>query len=154
VHDRHPPRAARASSLPLRSFSPPRSREIAISGLTSFKFTTGGTSAGLVGETVSGNYFGLLHVGTREGRVLSPSDDVAGAARAVVISTRLRARYFADRDPVGTTVTLNRHAFTVIGVAPADFSGTFIGAPVDVWIVAESAEPFFGREWRTCRRSR
>jgi len=124
-------------------------RAVALSGLTSLKIAAGEATAGLVGETVSGTYFELLHVPAGHGRVLTPADDVSGAPPVAVISPRLQARIFPDRDPLGQTVTLNRQPFTVVGVAPQDFSGTFIGAPVDVWIPTEAADPFLGREWRT-----
>jgi len=122
---------------------------LALSGLTAFKLHVGENGAQLVGETVTGDYFRLLHVTTSHGRVLNTTDDVGGAPPVVVISERLRRRFFPASDPVGATITLNRQPFTIVGVAPAAFAGTFIGAPVDVWIAAESADPFFGREWRT-----
>jgi len=123
--------------------------DLSISGLGAVKYREGEHSAQLLVETVSGSYFRLLHVTTANGRVLAPSDDAGGAPPVVVISERLRARFFPTRNPIGVTVTLNRHPFTVVGIAPSTFGGTFIGAPVDAWIAAESADPFFGREWRT-----
>jgi predicted permease len=106
----------------------------------------------ILSEIVSGDYFPLLHVTTGQGRLLGPSDDHPGAAPVAVISDRAADLLLAGRDPIGATIVLNSRPFTVVGVAPAGFGGTFIGAPVDAWLTVGSADGFFRRNWRTSRK--
>lgn len=131
--------------------------EVAGSALTPFVMRAGSGSAGagdsseILGEIVSGGYFSLLRVTTSRGRVLGPADDVAGEAPVAVISRRAEERHFAGRDSIGATIFLNRRPYTVIGVVPAEFGGTFIGAPIDAWVPAETGDAFFAADWRTNR---
>jgi len=84
--------------------------------------------AALAGETtselidvalVSGSFFETVDGRLTAGRGLTPSDDLAAA---VVISERLRRRLFAGSDNVlGQTVTLNGHAYVVVGIADDGF---------------------------------
>ncbi|MGH9940567.1 MAG: ABC transporter permease [Blastocatellia bacterium] len=87
------------------------------------------------GEIVSGNYFSVLGVRPALGRAFLPEEDATPGARAVaVISHNLWKRSFgADQGVIGKAVRLNGHTFTVVGVAPAGFSGTFVGFAVDLW---------------------
>jgi predicted permease len=114
---------------------------------------TGGASdsSEILGEIVTGGYFCLLGVTTSRGRVLGPADDVAAGPPVAVISRRAEERHFPGRSALGGTIFLNRRAYTVVGVAPAEFSGTFVGAPIDVWIPAETADAYFAADWRTNR---
>ena len=62
-----------------------------------------------MGETVTGNYFQLLGVKAKAGRLLMPDDDKPGASRVAVISYRLWNReYAASPAAVG-----RRSGFTV-----------------------------------------
>jgi len=81
------------------------------------------------GLLVSGSYFPLLQIRPALGRLLSPIDDDAGAAPAVVI-----AHWFwendlgADPGVIGKTLTINGKSTTIVGVAPPDFNGTTYGS--------------------------
>jgi predicted permease len=90
----------------------------------------------LDGEIVSGNYFSVLGVTPVVGRGFLPSDE--GEVRAqpvVVISHDLwRSRFGSDTTLVGSTVSLNGHGFTVVGIAPAGFRGLELGRTTDVWV--------------------
>jgi putative ABC transport system permease protein len=84
---------------------------------------------------VSANYFDVLGVGALEGRVLAPDDDAAGGRPVVVISYGLWQRRFAGRpDIVGATVAINNQVFTIVGVTPPAFRGTFPGVVFEAWI--------------------
>jgi putative ABC transport system permease protein len=76
-------------------------------------------------------------LGTRAsaGRLLDDRDDVTVGGHAVtVISHELWERRFAaDPNIVGQTIALNRHPFTVVGIAPRGFQGTTLIKP-DVWV--------------------
>jgi predicted permease len=88
------------------------------------------------GEVVTGNYFAALDISPARGRVFSADDDQRpGGAPVVVISDGLwRRRFNADGGAIGRVVTINTGPFTIIGVAPPAFRGTFPGVSVDLWI--------------------
>jgi predicted permease len=77
----------------------------------------------------------VLGVRAEKGRLLAPSDDAGGGQPVMVIGYGLWQRRFAGRsDIVGATVGINGHTFTIVGVAPAEFRGTFPGLVFDAWI--------------------
>ncbi len=87
-------------------------------------------------ELVSGNYFDTLGLTPSAGRLISATDDVVASGHPfVVLSHGLWVRRFG-RDPgvVGRTVRINGHPMTVIGIGPAGFAGTQIGAPPDLYV--------------------
>ena len=88
----------------------------------------------VMGEIVTGNYFGLLGVRPLLGRLLAPEDDRPGAERVAVISTRLWGRAFG-RDPgvVGRTLRIRSEPYLVVGVAPPDFAGMVPVLEADLW---------------------
>ena len=88
------------------------------------------------GRFVSGNYFDVLGVPARRGRVFGASEDGApGASPVAVISDAYWTRRFG-RDPrvVGRTMVVNGAPLTVIGVTPGWFAGEIVGQATDVWI--------------------
>jgi predicted permease len=97
---------------------------------------TGGRPEVVFGELVSGNYFAVTRARLALGRGFSSDEDrIAGASPVVVISDRLwRRRFAADPSIVGRSITLNGHAFTVIGVAAPEFTGLlFRAVSSDLW---------------------
>ena len=87
------------------------------------------------GYTVSGNYFDVLGVSAYRGRVLHPEDDRNKNGHPVtVISYGCWQRRFAsDPDVVGKTIKLNSRNYTIVGIAPAGFSGTEVIYTPDFW---------------------
>jgi predicted permease len=88
------------------------------------------------GDAVTGNYFDLLGVQPQVGRFFHAVDEHGpNSAPYVVLSDALwRKAFQADRGVVGTTVDLNKHAFTVLGVAPAKFHGAERFVWPDYWV--------------------
>ena len=88
------------------------------------------------GMIVSGNYFTALRVRPALGRGFLPEEDkTSGTHPVVVLSYGLWQRRFgADPGVVGTSVNLNGHPFTVVGIAPPEFSGTIAGSAPDVYV--------------------
>ena len=85
---------------------------------------------------VSGNYFQVLGVPAQAGRTFDGSEDKRiGGSPVVVISDGYWTRLF-DRDPraIGRSITINGAGFTIIGVAPAGYSGEIVGQITDMWI--------------------
>ncbi len=89
----------------------------------------------VVGTLVSGNYFDMLGVTPTVGRFFAGDEtETENSDPVVVLSNGLWRRSFgADPGAVGRLVKINGHLFTVIGVAPEDFSGLFFGLNPDLY---------------------
>lgn len=88
---------------------------------------------------VSANYFETLGVPAAMGRVLMSPDGKPGSGEVIVLSDVGWRRFF-DRDPgiVGKTAFINGRPATIVGVAPAWFTGT--NAPMVPQIYAPIVE--------------
>ena len=78
---------------------------------------------------VSGNYFDVLGIQPYLGRFFHGSDEHGpNSAPYIVLSvTRIWHSHFQDdRGVVGRVVQVNKHPFTIIGVAPPEFHGTLL----------------------------
>jgi predicted permease len=102
------------------------------------------TAKPLRGEMVSGNYFSTFGVGAFIGRTIQPSDDQPSAPPVVMLTYRAwQQEYGSDPSIVGSTLILDGHPFTIIGVSPPGFFGeTLRGNPAEVWLPI-STEPLF-----------
>jgi predicted permease len=120
-----------------RSFS-----DAAALAVTPFNLNRANTQpVALLGGTVSSNYFMVLGLQPQLGRFFeaNASDRAYGAHDEVVLSDGLwRERFGADPTTIGRTVSINQHAFTVVGVAPAGFAGIFGGIAEAAWIPLSS----------------
>ena len=89
----------------------------------------------IYGTLVSGNYFETLGTTPALGRLLRPGDDTgAGAGGVAVLGHGLWTRRFgSDPAVVGSTVAINGHPFTVVGIAPPGFQGTTL-LEADLWV--------------------
>jgi putative ABC transport system permease protein len=94
------------------------------------------------GFYVSGNYFDALGVRPHVGRVLTEADDQKGCGTPSVVLSHgfWQARYGGNPQVVGQSISIDKHAATIVGVAPADFSGTEVGRSFDL-LVPMCAEP-------------
>jgi predicted permease len=89
------------------------------------------------GELVSGNFFAVLGAKAALGRVFLPEEygDKPGAFPVAVISDRFwRSHYASDPKIVGSTIRVNQHELTVVGVAAPGFHGSMAGEGFDVWV--------------------
>jgi len=102
---------------------------------------------------VSGSYFDLLGVQPEAGRLFHASDEhgVNSAPYVVLSDAFWRARFAADPRIIGTTVDLNKHPFTVIGVAAPDFHGTELFLWPDFWVPMVNEEQLEGYSYLTKR---
>ena len=75
---------------------------------------------------VSGNYFDALGVQPYLGRLIHESDEHGkNSAPYVVLSYAFwHGRYNDDPAAVGRTIQINKHPYTIVGVAPSGFRGT------------------------------
>jgi predicted permease len=95
----------------------------------------------VLGEVVTGNFFEVLGVGAALGRTLRPSDDTAGAERAVVIAHRYWMReYGGAPDAVGRPLRIRNQPYTIVGVAPDGFTGMVPMLGAELWVPAARVE--------------
>jgi predicted permease len=123
--------------------------------LISPTFNADGRVERVVGQIVTGNYFDVLRVRPQLGRAFSSKDDrLPMASPVVVISDGFWRRWFGgDPAVIGRTIALNRLPFTIIGVAPPLFIGTFVGYSLDLWTPTAMEQVFFpGGDRRRDRR--
>jgi len=108
--------------------------------------SSGGTAQKFMDYEVSGNYFDMLGVQPALGRFFHQSDERGpNSAPYVVLSDNLwRTRFNADPRVIGTTVDLNKHPFTIIGVAPKSFNGTELFIWPEFWIPIVNEEQIEG----------
>ena len=101
-------------------------------------------------EVVSANYFDVMGVKPILGRGFLPEEgEKPGGAPVVVLSYGLWSQRFnSDPHILGKTITLNSHPFAVIGVAPKDFYGSFVGLSMDLWVpVVMQRDIYAGADW-------
>ena len=104
-----------------------------------WRFGDGAGAERITGALVSGSYFSVLGVSPVLGTAIRNDDDTvpgAGGPRGpvAVLSHGFWMRRFGGApSAIGSRILLNAQPFTVIGVAPAGFTGTEIGRPADVF---------------------
>ena len=132
--------SGRYSATPYRSYVEYRDRNSTLSGLAAFQMQSfglriDGETEHAFGTVVSGEYFSLLGIAPGRGRLLTPSDDVAGAPPAVVVSYPFWTRRFGRApDAIGRTIALNDQPFTIVGVTPEAFAGMMAPLAGDLWV--------------------
>ncbi len=76
-------------------------------------------------QAVSGNYFAGLGVQPALGRAITEADDSVTAPPVVVLShSYWQGRLGGNADVIGKQLKINKFDFTIIGVSPADFTGS------------------------------
>jgi predicted permease len=88
------------------------------------------------GLLVSGSYFPTLGIAPALGRLLGPGDDRAiGESPVVVLSHDYWVtRFGANPAVLNKTLMANGHSLTIVGVAPAGFSGTTLGSKPEIYV--------------------
>jgi predicted permease len=76
---------------------------------------------------VTGNYFDMLGVAPAYGRLIQPTEGHAYGADPVIVlgHSYWKERFNGDPSIVGRTVQVNARPFTVIGIVPESFVGTY-----------------------------
>jgi macrolide transport system ATP-binding/permease protein len=109
-----------------------RDRSKSFDGLAAFTYLTAGVASDpkaspklKMGMLASGNLFTLMGVAPTFGRAFRPEEDqVPGRDPVVVLGRTMWEQEFgSDPAVLGRSVRINGNEFTVIGVAPTEFSG-------------------------------
>jgi predicted permease len=129
-----------------------RDRNRSFQSLAAYRIVEAGVDAGkgasrTFGYEVSGNYFDMLGIQPYLGRFFHGSDERGpNSAPYVVLSYAYwHSRFQDDRSIVGRVLLLNKHPFTVVGIAPAGFHGTLLFAFPDFFFPMVDAEEVDGR---------
>jgi predicted permease len=95
-----------------------------------------GTSLSGSGLGVSGSYFPVLGLTPALGRLLTPEDDKTVGTHFVVVLSHdyWRSRFALSPSVLNDTLVVNGQAMTIVGVAPAGFTGTTLGQQPDVFV--------------------
>lgn len=94
-------------------------------------------------EVVTSDFFSILEVKPLVGRTFTPEDAKRGAAPVVIIGENLwRSRFGADPKIVGSSITLEKRPFTVVGVMPASFRPPPFDEGRETWIPV-AQDPLF-----------
>src|SRR5258705_12485484 len=110
---------------------------LAAHSIVPFNLGQGASSGRVFGEMVTGNYFSTLGVHATLGQTFSTEvDSEPGAYPVAVISHVLwKKRFGSDPQAVGQVITLNGRQFTVRGIAPEGFHGTYaFGLAPELWV--------------------
>ncbi|HSF19789.1 MAG TPA: ABC transporter permease [Vicinamibacteria bacterium] len=117
-----------------------REQTDAFSGLAGHAFVRGiltrdGRSELTTGEVVTANYFDLLGVQPSLGRNFLPEEEATeGAHPVLVLSHGLwQRRMGGDPDVIGSTMRISGVEYSVVGVAPRQFTGTIPGLEPEFW---------------------
>jgi predicted permease len=88
------------------------------------------------GYATSGNYFDVLRIQPYLGKFFHASDEHGrNSAPYVVLGYGYwHSRFHEDQSVIGKVVGLNKHPFTIIGVAPPSFQGTLMFVSPDFYM--------------------
>jgi macrolide transport system ATP-binding/permease protein len=120
-----------------------------LAGVTGTSFVRGILSIGgkgslTTGESVTANYFDLLGIRIPLGRGFRGDENVTpNATPVIVVSHGLWQRSLGGTpDIIGKVVEISGFDYTVIGVAPPNFTGMMPGLPADFWVPLMMVERF------------
>ena len=101
--------------------------ELAAMELSQVALDSGKEPSRIWGFETSANYFEVLNIRPYLGRLFQASDErgVNSAPYIVLSYSYWQSHFQADRNVVGRVVRVNKHPFTIIGVTPPEFRGTF-----------------------------
>ena len=94
----------------------------------------------------TGNYFTVLDLQPYLGRFYTAADEHGPGSAPFMILTYAywHARFQDDRSIIGRVVSVNKHPFTVLGVAPPGFGGTLMFVSPDFFIPIVEQETLGG----------
>jgi predicted permease len=97
---------------------------------------TGRDPSAATGYAATGNYFDVLRIQPSLGTFFHSSDEHGpnSAPYLVLAYGYWHSRFHGDRGVVGRVVLVNKHPFTVIGVAPPGFQGTLLFGSPDFFV--------------------
>ncbi len=120
--------------------------DLAAYNVTSVGIDTGNNpSSAWILETTS-NYFDALGIQPYLGRFFHSSDEQGPNSAPYIVLTHSywHSHFQDDRGVVGRVVQVNKHPFTILGVAPPEFRGTLLFVYPDFWVPLANQEQVEG----------
>jgi predicted permease len=110
--------------------------DLAAFGMVFAGLDTGKDPSVFNGFATSGNYFDVLRIQPYLGKFFHASDEHGrNSAPYVVLSYAYwHSRFHEDHSVIGRVVGVNKHPFTIIGVAPPSFQGTLVFVSPDFYM--------------------
>jgi predicted permease len=126
-----------------RTFDELMAYDIAIAGLD-----TGENPSSSWVELVTGNYFDGLHLQPYLGRLFHASDEhgVNSAPYIVLTHAYWHSRFHDDPGVLGRVVQVNKHPYTIVGVAPPGFHGVLVFFSPDFFVPIVNQEEVDGKK--------
>jgi predicted permease len=128
-----------------------RDRNRTFDGLAAYNIDQAGLDTGenpsrVWVEELSGNYFDVLRIQPYLGRFFHGSDEHGPNSAPYIVLTYAywHVHFQDDRGVVGRTVQLNKHPFTIVGVAPPGFHGTLLFFSPDFFLPIVNQEQVAG----------
>src|SRR5215472_6295003 len=117
-----------------------------LSNITGATLSIGERAQVITGSIVSANYFDAIGVHPILGRGFEPAEDTGRNAHpVVVINYHLwQTRFEGDPKIIGKTQRFDNLVYSIIGVAPKGFYGTFVGRNMEYWVPASMVEALYG----------
>ena len=121
-----------------------------------FGLEANGVTRPVWGSEVSGQYFEVAGIKPFLGRLLGRADDDhPGASEAAVLTwSAWKSDFGADPNIVGTTVRIDKHPYTIVGVTPEGFYGTEKIALSDIFVPMANQASLDGSDWLESRSYR
>ena len=121
-----------------------------VSSITGATLSVGERAEVVTGSIASANYFGAIGVHPILGRAFEPGEDTGGNGHpVVVISYHLwQTRFQGDPKIIGKTQRLGNVVYTIIGVMPEGFYGTFVGRVIEFWVPVSMLETLNGGSFK------
>lgn len=107
------------------------------------------------GYEVTGNYFRMMGLRPVLGRFLDVSDEKGDHANEVAVLSYScwKSRFNGNPAIVGEKIRINKHPYTVIGVAPSGFQGSEKMFWPEVWMPILNEAQIEGYDWLTGRNN-
>ena len=121
--------------------------ELAASNMAQAGLDTGQNPSRVWLFEASGNYFDMLGIQPYLGRFFHTPDEKGpnSAPYLVLTNAYWHSHFGGDPNVVGRVVQLNKHPYTIIGVGPPDFGGTFPVFAADMWAPLVNQEQIDGQ---------
>jgi putative ABC transport system permease protein len=112
--------------------------------ITGATLSVGDRAEVAVGSMVSANYFDAMGVRPVLGRGFQPEEETGRSAHPVTVISywMWKQRYRSDPNIIGREQVLNGSPYTIVGVAPENFYGTFVGYAWQFWVPTSMQEKF------------
>src|SRR5271157_3688486 len=114
--------------------------------VTGAALDTGNNASSVWLLEATGNYFDALGIQPYLGRFFHRSDEHGPDSAPYIVLTYAywHSHFQDDRNVVGRIVQLNKHPFTILGVAPHEFKGTLLFLAPDFWVPIVNQEQVEG----------